>query len=182
MTLDRPYDEGANDAPLERRVQRGGSGADSAATMAESRSRLEYYEVLHATDSDRRTDRSGWDEVAAEDRPRLDAVRVTPERTAHILDGDGKGGGHRHGTGQPGKTEFPATWDDQKVIDTLLLDVARRPDSQPVHQHWNDRWVCGGTRDGIEVSVVVLRTGEIWTAWPEQGGPGVIRNPPEEKS
>jgi hypothetical protein len=182
MTLDRPYDEGANDAPLERRVQRGGSGADSAATMAESRSRLEYYEVLHATDSDRRTGRSGWDMIDAGNRPQLDAIGVSPERTKHILDGEAKGsGGHRHGVGKPGKTEFPQSWDDTKIMNHIL-DVARRPDSQPVHQHWNDRWVCGGTRDGIEVSVVVLRTGEIWTAWPEEGGPGVIRNPPEEKS
>lgn len=182
MALDRPHDEGANDAPLERRVHRGGSGADSAATMAEWRSRLEYYEVLHATDSDRRTGRSGWDEVAADDRPQLDAVRVTPERTAHILDGDGKGGGgHRHGTGQRGKTEFPKSWSDERVIDAVV-DVARKPDKAPVHQDWNDSWLCAGTRDGVEVSAVVLRSGEILTGWPEEGGPGVVRNPRKGKS
>ena len=179
MALDRPHDDDANDAPLERRVHRGGSGADSAATMAEWRSRLEYYEVLHATDSDRRTGRSGWDAVAAEDRPQLDAVRVTPERTAHILDGDGKGGGgHRHGTGQPGKTEFPATWDDQKVIDTLL-DVACRPDHTPQRQERNGRWLARGMRDDVEIVVVVASDGQIWAGWPRPGGPGVVKNPEE---
>jgi hypothetical protein len=57
--------------------------------------------------------------------------------------------------------------------------VARRPDSPPVHQRWNARWLCAGTRDGVEISVVVQRSGEVWTAWPEEGCPGVRRNPRE---
>jgi hypothetical protein len=179
MAVDRPHDDGANDAPLERRVHRRGSDAGSAATTVEPRSRLEYYEVIHAADSDRRTGRSGWDAVAAEDRPQLDAVRVTPERTAHILDGDGKGGGgHRHGTAQPGKTEFPATWDDQQVIDTLL-DVARRPDQTPQRQERNGRWLARGMRDDVEIVVVVASDGQIWTGWPRPGSPGVVKNPEE---
>jgi hypothetical protein len=109
----------------------------------------------------------------------MEAFRVSPERTTHILDGDpepGGGGGHRSGTGKPGKTEFPADWNDEKIMGHVL-DAARRPDSAPVYQHWNDRWLCSGTRDRVEVSVVVLRSGEVWTAWPEEGGPGVVRNP-----
>jgi hypothetical protein len=148
-------------------------------TIAEPRTRLEYYEVLRAADGNGETGRSGWDAIAAEDRPRLDAVRVTPERTAHILDGDGKGGGgHRHGTGQPGKTEFPANWDDQKVIDTLL-DVAGRPDQTPQRQERNGRWLARGTRDDVEIVVVVASDGQIWTGWPRPGGPGVVKNPEE---
>jgi hypothetical protein len=182
MARDRPYDDGASDAPLERRVHRHGTDAGSAATTVEPRSRLEYYEVIHAADSERRTARSGWDAVAPEDRPQLDAVRVTPERTAHILDGDGKGGGgHRHGTGQRGKTEFPKSWSDERVI-AAVVDVARKPDKAPVHQDWNDSWLCGGTRDSVEVSAVVLRSGEVLTGWPEEGGPGVVRNPRKGKS
>ena len=74
-------------------------------------------------------DRSGWDSVDAEDRPKAEDIHATPERTTHILDGDktGGGGGHRHGVGKPGKTEFPASWDDKKVMDNVV-DVARRPD------------------------------------------------------
>ena len=119
----------------------------------------------------------GWDELDAENRPDLEAVRVTPEGRTHILDGDSKGGGgHRHGTGKPGKTEFPASWSDDKIIDTAK-DVARQPDKPPTRQDSNDSWLCAGTRDSVEVSVVIERSGEILTSWPEPGGPGVVRNP-----
>ena len=33
----------------------------------------------------------------------------------HILDGDGTGGGHKAGTGKPGKSEFPKDWSDAKI-------------------------------------------------------------------
>ena len=130
----------------------------------------------HVADS--RTESSGWDSVDAADRPPVDAIRVSPERRGHILDGDadGIGGGHRHGAGKPGKTEFPANWDDEKIM-SKVLDVAQRPDIPPVLQERNNRWVCTGIRDGVEVSVIVLRSGEVWTAWPEEGSPGVVRNP-----
>jgi hypothetical protein len=131
----------------------------------------------HAADS--RTDHSGWDSVDTSNRPALDTLRVSPERRVHILDGDADGGGgHRHGIGNPGKTEFPASWNDEKIINALL-DVARRPDHSPGHQEWNDRWVARGTRDDVEVVAVVARDGRIWTGWPTPGGPGVVKNPKE---
>ena len=131
----------------------------------------------HVADS--RTDHSGWDSVDASNRPALDALRVSPERHVHILDGDADGGGgHRHGVGNPGKTEFPASWNDEKIINALL-DVARQPDHSPGHQEWNDRWVARGTRDDVEVVAVVARDGGIWTGWPTPGGPGVVKNPKE---
>jgi len=193
MALDGLYDDGTSNGRPEQGLRHGKPGSDGAAVRtepAELRSRAEYYETLRAavngsgqTDAvDTRTERSGWDAMAADNRTAVDALRVTPERTAHILDGDpARGGGHRSGTGKPGKTEFPASWDDEKIMGHVL-DVARRPDSPPVHQHWNDRWVCSGTRDRVEVSVVVLRSGEVWTAWPEEGGPGVVRNPRRQTS
>jgi hypothetical protein len=173
--------------------------------LAEPRSRQECYEALRVADgrpvqasdnqrapaegrtdapAERRTDapaearmdRSGWDTVDSEKRPPLDAIRITPERTVHVLDGDKTGGGHRHGTGKPGKTEFPASWDDEKIVDNLL-DVGRKPDKPPVRQDRNDTWLCSGTRANVEVSVVVARSGEVVTSWPEEGGPGVVRNP-----
>jgi EndoU nuclease-like protein len=129
--------------------------------------------------ADSRPDRSGWDEVDARNRPSLDALRVSPERRAHILDGEADGsGGHRHGTGNPGKTEFPASWDDEKIVDTLL-DVAHQPDHPPRHQDWNGRWVTRGTRDDVEVVAVVAPDGRIWSGWPTPGGPGVVKNPKE---
>jgi hypothetical protein len=127
--------------------------------------------------AEERTDRSGWDAVDSEKRPPLDAIRVTPERSAHILDGDATGrGGHRHGVGNPGKTEFPASWDDKKIMDNVH-DVARRPDQPPIYQAWNNRWLARGTRDDVEVVVVIADDGRIWSGWPRPGGPGVVRNP-----
>jgi hypothetical protein len=197
MASDRPHDDEAGDAQPELGPHPGRPGADDGAARAgpaEPRTRAEYYDALRAADNraghdganERRADtaagRSGWDAADAGGRPHLDALRVTPEREKHILDGDSDGGGgHRHGTGRPGKTEFPASWDDKKIVDHVL-DVARHPDQPPLHQHWNDRWLCVGTRDNVEVSVVVLTGGEVWTAWPEKGSPGVVRNPPKGTS
>ncbi len=201
MALDR-YDDGVDrpgEAKPEQRFR--GGRQDAAAVgrtqLAEPRTRQEVYEALRAADgrpvqasdnqrapaeartdapAQARTDRSGWDTVDSEKRPPLDAIRITPERIVHILDGDSTGGGHRHGTGKPGKTEFPAGWNDEKIIDSTL-DVARKPDNPPVRQDRNDTWLCSGTRANVEVSVVVARSGEIVTGWPEEGGPGVVRNP-----
>jgi hypothetical protein len=192
MALDRPDDDfEAGDARLEQHLRNCESGGDKPAAPAERvevRTRQEYYEALRSADSesaddgpaaDTRTDHSGWDSVDAENRPPLDAIHVSPERTTHILDGDpGGGGGHRHGAGNPGKTEFPASWDDKKIIDALL-DVARRPDQPPGHQEWNGRWVARGTRDDVEIAVVIAPDGRIWSGWPTPGGPGVVKNPKE---
>jgi hypothetical protein len=204
MAFDR-YDDGVDgpgEAKPEQRFRGGGQDADAAVggtQLAEPRTRQEVYEALRAADgrpvqasdnqrapaeartdapAEARTDRSGWDTVASEKRPPLDAMRITPERTVHILEGDSTGGGHRHGTGKPGKTEFPAGWNDEKITDALL-DVARRPDQQPGHQKWNDRWVARGTRDDVEVVVVIAGDGRIWSGWPNPGGSGVIKNPEE---
>ncbi len=166
MALDRPDDDfEAGEARLEQQLRSCGAGDDQPAARAEPvepRAREEYYEALRAADdnpaddrhaADSRTDHAEWDTVDAANRPQLDALRVSPERRAHILDGEpGGGGGHRHGVGNPGKTEFPASWNDEKITDALL-DVARRPDHPPGHQEWNDRWVARGTRDDVEVVV-----------------------------
>jgi len=200
MALDR-YDDSV-DGPDEAKHLRGaGQDAEAAAGRTEpteSRTRQEYYEALRAADgkpvqasdnqrapaeqrtdapAEERTDRSGWDTVDAGKRPPLDELRVTPERSAHILDGDDAGrGGHRHGVGNPGKTEFPASWDDKKIMDNVH-DVARRPDQPPIYQDWNSRRLARGTRDDVEVVVVIAGDGRIWSGWPRPGGPGVVRNP-----
>jgi hypothetical protein len=96
------------------------------------RTRVQYYEARRAGDSSSapasdsqgshtRGDHGGWDAADAGNRPPLDALRVTPERIKHILDGDANdSGGHRHGVGNPGKTEFPASWNDKKIMDNIL--------------------------------------------------------------
>ncbi len=127
-----------------------------------------------------RHEAGGWDSVDASERPPPDALHVSDERRMHILDGDPNGGGgHRHGVGNPGKTEFPATWNDEKIIDAVL-DVARRPDQPPIRQEWNHRWVARGMRDQVGIVVVIAPDGRIWTGWPLPGSPGVVKNPKEK--
>lgn len=202
MELDGPNGYGIRDERLERILQHSAAADDGGATPkqpAEPRTRMEYYEALHAADlgagqtdknprpagpgadrqpdpgTERHTRTSTWDAVATENRPQPDSIQVSSERADHILDGDHWGGGHRHGTGRPGKTEFPAHWDDEKVIDRII-DVARFPDSPPVLQA-NQRWRAQGERDGVAMTVIVRPDGRIWTAWPDEGSQGVIRNP-----
>jgi Bacterial EndoU nuclease len=157
----------------------------------ETRHRADYYEALRAADrgrsypahASRSADAgqsSAWDDVPTADhcgRPAPDSLRLPPERAAHILDGDRWGGGHRHGTGRPGKTEFPADWDDERII-RQIVDVARFPADRPALQA-NHRWRVRGERDGVAITLVVNPDGRIWAAWPEEGSPGVIRNPSE---
>ncbi|MQA94570.1 MAG: hypothetical protein GEV11_07910 [Streptosporangiales bacterium] len=123
---------------------------------------------------------SGWDApgvVGNPDRPDPETIHLEPDRRSHILDGGptGKGGGHRHGTEKPGKTEFPPDWDDDTTC-AYIEHVARNPDSPPEQQR-NRRWECQGTHDGVTVVVIVWPEGKIWAAWPEPGGRGVIANP-----
>jgi Bacterial EndoU nuclease len=131
-----------------------------------------------AQNGDAQADKSSaWDNVDAAKRPPIDATRVTPERQKHILDGDDTSGGHRHGTGKPGKTEFPASWSDAKV-NGLLEDVARRPDETPIHQD-NGRWFTTGKREEVEIVAIVKPDAQVWSGWPLPGGPGVVQNPKE---
>src|SRR5580700_1402613 len=143
MAIDGPNGDGTSDERPERIPRHSESGDDGSATSkqpAELRTRAEYYEALLAAKggprdaddnsdvADRRADRAAWDSADVKTRPSLDSIRVTPERNTHILDGDETGGGgHRHGVGKPGKTEFPASWDDAKIINTAV-NVACGPD------------------------------------------------------
>jgi hypothetical protein len=78
---------------------------------------------------------------------------VSPERRAHILDGDKTGGGHRAGTGKPNKSEFPASWSDAKVI-AEIESVANDPASKRVVEK-DGRMKVEGTRDGIVIRVII---------------------------
>jgi hypothetical protein len=122
--------------------------------------------------------RSGWDAPGvAEDprRPEVEGIHLTENRRSHILDGEPGGrGGHRHGTGIPRKTEFPAGWDDDTAVGHIV-DVARRPDSAEMQD--NGRWIVRGERDGVEMDVIVEPEGRIVTAYPLPGGRGVVENP-----
>ena len=80
----------------------------------------------------------------------------------HVLEGDATGGGHRAGTGIPGKSEFPATWSDDKVLH-YISDVATAPNSIVTRQ--GNTTLVEGTREGVKIRVVE-RDGRIVSAYP----------------
>ena len=114
------------------------------------------------------------------DYPATDDIRLTGERRKHILDGDQHGGGHRHGTGRPDKTEFPAQWSDDEAIDAVVA-VARDPGRREGRQTWHDRWRVSGDHHGVKIFAIVESGGRIWTAWPDENSPGVVKNPAEDR-
>lgn len=109
---------------------------------------------------------TGWEFIGPVngDRPAVAGIRMTNDRRTHILDGDQTGGGHRHGGGSPGKTEFPVDWDDDKIM-MNVLSVAREPDQSPVRQNWNDRW-------RVHAGAMALRSSLSWPPMASSGQPG----------
>jgi hypothetical protein len=89
---------------------------------------------------------------------------VTEEREIHILDGDSTGGGHRYGTGIPGKSELPKEWSDDKIMNEIS-DIATDPSAKRTPSR-GGRTVIDSTRDGIDVRVVVDKNGNIITGFP----------------
>jgi hypothetical protein len=170
---DDPEQAGDSKPEKGRRPSGQDVGSPMNAQPTEVRSRAEYYEEQRTTDKPTAT------ADTYSDRPPLDSVHVAPERAKHILDGDRWGGGHRHGTGRPEKTEFPSSWDDEKTIGNIL-GVARSPDDPPVFQA-NRRWRAHGHRDEVGITVIIQPDGRIWSAWPDAGSPGVVKNPRETK-
>jgi hypothetical protein len=115
-----------------------------------------------------------WDNVEG-NKPATASISTSQARRIHILDGDGNdnSGGHAPGTGMPNKSEFPEGWEDDEII-SRIEDVAKNPDQPPFLQN-NGRWRVQGTRDGVEIEVIVNPDGSIWTGYP-LGGIGVVQN------
>ena len=82
---------------------------------------------------------------AHKDMPELH-IRLEPEG-----DGANQGGGHRAGTGKKGKSEFPSSWPDEKILGEIS-DVATDPSSNRKKE--GRRTVSEGTRDGVDVRTV----------------------------
>jgi Bacterial EndoU nuclease len=129
-----------------------------------------------ASSPDRRQRDSLREIPASADYAAPDEIHLTGDRRIHILDGDQTGGGHRHGTGRSDKTEFPAEWGDDRIV-AAILAIARHPDQEPERQDWNGRWQVSGEQDGVKIFAVVESDGRIWTAWPDEDSPGVVKNP-----
>ncbi|MFD4255633.1 EndoU domain-containing protein, partial [Amycolatopsis thermoflava] len=120
---------------------------------------------------------NGWhhpDVAFRTDRPAEDRIRLDQDVLHdHILDGT-RGGGHRHGTGVPGKTEFPARWSDDR-IEAVIRQTAAHPTAVQWDEDHNS-WIVTREHDGVVVAVVVLPDGWIATSYPEEGR-GVVTNP-----
>lgn len=105
----------------------------------------------------------------AESAPQEDKPSVIDEKgKKHILEGDGPdgGGGHRSGTGKPGKSEFPSDWSDEK-IEGEISDIATDPSIEWIGPNRNGYMVGTGVRDGVEIQVVKdLKSGRIVTGYP----------------
>lgn len=87
--------------------------------------------------------------------------------TTHILDGDSlTSGGHRYGTGNPGKSEFPKNWSDEKILSTIS-DIATDPSvvwSKPDARGYVS---ATASREGIDVKVIYdTKSNRVVTGYP----------------
>ena len=101
-------------------------------------------------------------------------VIISEDRARHMLDGDKTGGGHRGGTGKPGKSEFPKSWSDKQTLDrvahTARYGTVDRPSWRPGEVFRQS------TVNGVRIEALVGPSGAVRTAYPI-AGPGVVRNP-----
>ena len=81
------------------------------------------------------------------------AIILTDKRRAHILYGDGSGGGHKFGVGAPCKSEFPENWTDEKIISTTKRIAAN--DNLRWQQEDNGYFVTEKMEDNVRVRVVL---------------------------
>jgi hypothetical protein len=137
-------------------------------------------------------------EVPAEKIRKYAIDLAHPSRKSHIINGEllknGKwGGGHMY-PGKPGKTVFPESWSEDKIMHEIsdivtdpsivwkkkysrdhAVDYASSMDYTP--KGLPQRFEATGVRDSIEIKVVVEPAGEgIISGYP-LSGKGVVTNP-----
>lgn len=78
-------------------------------------------------------------------------------RSQHILNR------HKYGSGKSGKTEFPKSWSDSKIL-REVESVASDPNSKTFMGKWNSPYRIG-VRDGVEIRVDFYPNGH-----PQYGG------------
>jgi RHS repeat-associated protein len=88
----------------------------------------------------------------------------SPARRRHILDGDATGGGHRAGTGIPGKSEFPGSWSDDQIMHHIS-DIATDPAATSTAGR-GGRTILDGRRGGVDIRVVLEPDDSIVTGFP----------------
>ncbi|HEY5978166.1 MAG TPA: EndoU domain-containing protein [Microlunatus sp.] len=98
---------------------------------------------------------------------------ANPDRTKHILEGEGPGSGGHRWPGGPGKTSFPRNWSDEKIMQEIS-DVATDPSLPRIQQTGAAgatltksgkpvRFKVEGVRDGVRIRVIL-----------EPGGVGIV--------
>ncbi|MEZ0260865.1 MAG: EndoU domain-containing protein [Alphaproteobacteria bacterium] len=91
--------------------------------------------------------------------------RLTSGSIEHILRGDERGGGHMHGTNRPCKSEFPADWTEQDIMDSVKLIAAN--DNLAWVQGRNGNYVADSMSHGVKIRVVLSADRRvIITAYP----------------
>ena len=103
------------------------------------------------------------------------AIKLTPARAKHILDGDKTGGGHGPGRKISGKSEFPGTLSDAEIL-VGVEAIANDPSSYGggAIPSTAGRYKASGNIKGVKITVIVeIGLDEVITAWPV----GVPRNP-----
>jgi hypothetical protein len=100
------------------------------------------------------------------------AIALDQKAIEHILHGDGRGGGHLYGTGTPCKSEFPANWGQDKILETTRRIAAN--DNLNWKNQENGYRVAEDFLEGVKVRVVVDGArNRIVTSYPTN----VRRNP-----
>lgn len=111
---------------------------------------------------------SGTDDYVAS----LTPVSIPPRREAHILYGDASGGGHKAGIGKPCKSEFPADWNDDKIIGTIGRIAAN--DNLFWKEEPNGYYTAEQSIEGVRIRVVLDKEkDDVVTGYPVN----VKRNP-----
>lgn len=99
-------------------------------------------------------------------------ITISDPARVHILYGDRSGGGHIHGANIPCKSEFPADWSANDIIDNIKSITAN--DNTHWRKEHNGYHVAEHIIDGIQVRVVLNKSADsVITAYPLN----VRRNP-----
>ncbi|PZO82954.1 MAG: RhsD protein [Micavibrio aeruginosavorus] len=115
---------------------------------------------------------SGLSDIQKLFSPR-EPITVSERARIHILQGDTRGGGHQFAAGKPCKSEFPASWNANEIIEEVEKIAAN--DSINWRRQKNGYYVAEQTvEDGTRVRVVLnARRDDVVTAYPVN----VARNP-----
>ncbi|MFC9439004.1 EndoU domain-containing protein [Nocardia sp. NPDC057030] len=121
--------------------------------------------------------------------PPPDAIKITPENKNKIYNGDPnpnvEHGGHGWNATNPKRNKdlFPESWTEDDIA-RAAIGVAKNPKPYPRQpQRDSGNYIVNGYAPGpgggLNINVVVAPNGEIVTAYPDGGQPGVGRTGPD---